>query len=55
LIFVKAGQKGSKQVEVIKEEQGQPVDGIGGCISQEIFDQGTAIFTEVNGMYTRHR
>jgi hypothetical protein len=42
-------------VEVIKEEQGQPVDRMGGCTGQEVFDQGAAIFTEVDGVHARHR
>jgi hypothetical protein len=42
-------------VEVIEEGQGQLVDGIGGHVGQEIFDQGAAIFAEVDGVYARHR
>jgi hypothetical protein len=41
-------------VEVIEEEQGQPADGMGRRLGQEVFDQGAAIFAEVNGVHARH-
>jgi hypothetical protein len=42
-------------VEVIKEEQSQPANRIGGCTGQEVFDQRAAIFTEVDSVHARHR
>ena len=28
---------------------------MGGCASQEVFDQGAAVFAEVDGVYARYR
>jgi hypothetical protein len=42
-------------VEIIEEGQGQPVDGMGGHVGQEIFDQGAAIFAEVDSVHARHK
>jgi hypothetical protein len=41
-------------VEVITEEQSQP-GRMGGWADEEVFDQGEAVFTQVDGMYACYR
>jgi hypothetical protein len=38
-------------VEVIEEKQGQQARGMGRWAGEEVFDQGEAVFAEVNGVH----
>ena len=42
-------------MEVIKEEQDELGVGMGGRADEEVFDQGEAVFTEVDGMHAHYR
>ena len=60
-VFVRAGQegRGRGQMAVIKEQRQaadrQSEEHMGRCTGQEVFEQGAAVFTEVDGVYAHYR
>jgi hypothetical protein len=54
-VFIRTSAEEGGSMEVVKDKPGHQEGGVGGFPSHIIFDQGTAIFTEVNGVYAYHR